>query len=121
MSRAERLLLLAFFAGLLALLGWTEPSATAFGAVAGAVTALAGARRLDRLRTRMDSRLGIVEGTPRGVRPTLLAVRVGLHLLVLGTLLLTTAFVPFDGDEVFAAAAAGATSFATVLTAWRLR
>jgi hypothetical protein len=49
------------------------------------------------------------------------AVRAGLHLLVLGGLLLSTVFVPFVGDELYAAASATVTGFAAVLTAARLR
>ena len=121
MSRPERLLLLAFFGVVLVLLGRGELPATAFGAVAGAVSGGVAAGRLKRLSGRMDARLGIVEQVPRGVRPARIAVRAGLHLLVLGTLLVTTLFVPFVGDEVYAASAAAVTAFAAVMTAWRLR
>ena len=120
MSRPERLLLITFFAGLLALLGWAELAATAIGAAVGAVPGVAVAGRLGRLSGRMDARLGIVEEPPRGVRPRRVLVRGGLHLLVLGGLFLTTAFVPFVGDEIFVGCAAGATALVAVLTAARL-
>lgn len=121
MSRIERLVLLGFFAVVLVLLGRGELTATVVGAVAGAVPAGVAAGRLKRLSGRMDARLGIVEQLPRGVRPRRLLVRAALHLLVLGALLLTTVFVPFIGDELYAASAAAVTAFAAVLTAWRLR
>lgn len=121
MSRPERLLLLVFFAVVLALLGRTELVSTAVGAVAGGVPALLAAGRLTRLSGRMDATLGEVEQRPTGLRPARVAVRAGLHLLVLGGLLLTTVFVPFIGDELYAASAAAVTGFAAVLTAARLR
>ena len=121
MSRPERLLLLAFFAGVLALLARTELTSTAVGAVAGAVPAVLLAGRLTRLSGRMDARLGVVEERPTGLRPVRVAVRAGLHLLVLGGLLLSTVFVPFVGDELYAASAAAVTGLAGALTAARLR
>ena len=120
MSRPERLLLLAFFAGVLALLARTELTSTAVGAVGGAVPAALAAGRLKRLRGRMDARLGEVEQRRTGLRPTRVAVRAGLHLLVLGGLLLMTVVIPFVGDELFAAGAAFATVGAATLTAARL-
>ena len=121
MSRPERLLLLAFFAVVLVLLGRTELTSTAVGAVGGAVPAALAAGRLKRLSSRMDARLGEVEQRRTGLRLVPVAVRAGLHLLVLGGLLLSTVFIPFVGDELYAAAAAGLTGFAAVLTAARLR
>ena len=121
MSRPERLLLLVFFGVVLAVLARGELPATALGAVAGAVPAVAVGGRLRRLSGRMDAKLGVVEERPRGVRPVRVGVRAGLHLLVLGGLLLSTVFIPFIGDELYAGAAAAATGFAAVLTAWRLR
>lgn len=121
MSRPERLLLLVFFAVVLVLLGIGEPTSTAIGAVAGAVPGALASSRLRRLSGRMDTTLGIVEPVPRGVRPRGLAVRAGLHLGVLGTLLLSTVFIPFIGDELYAASAAAATGLAGALTATRLR
>lgn len=121
MSRPERLLLLAFFAALLVVLARSEPAATAVGAVAGAVPAGLVSGRITRLSRRMDARLGTVEEVPRGVHPRRLAARAGLHLLVLGGLLLTTVLVPFVGDELFAASAGFTTAGAAVLTASRLR
>lgn len=121
MSRAERLLLLGFFAVLLVLLGRSELTSTVVGGVAGAVPGGLAAGRLTRLSGRMDAKLGVVEERRSGLRPARVAVRAGLHLLVLGSLLLTTFFVPFVGDEVYAAAAAAATCFAAALTAARLR
>ncbi|MCY7364430.1 MAG: hypothetical protein LH469_03810 [Frankiaceae bacterium] len=121
MSRPERLLLLAFFAVVLVLVGLGEPTSTAVGAVAGAVPGVLASSRLRRLSGRMDATLGIVEPVPRGVRPRALAVRAGLHLGVLGALLLSTLFIPFVGDELYAAAAAAVTGFAGALTAARLR
>lgn len=121
MSLPERLLLLAFFTVVLVLLGRSELSATAVGAVAGGVPALLVAGRLKRLSGRMDARLGEVEKRQTGLRPAAVAVRAGLHLLVLGGLLLSTVFVPFVGDELYAASAAFVTTGAAVLTAARLR
>ncbi len=121
MSRPERLLLLAFFAVVLVLLGRSELTSTAVGAVAGVVPAVLLAGRLSRLSSRMDARLGEVEVRRTGLRPARVAVRAGLHLLVLGGLLLSTVFVPFIGDELYAASAAAVTGFAAALTAARLR
>ena len=121
MSRPERLLLLAFFAVVLALLVRAELTAAVVGAVLGAVPGALAAGRLNRLSTRMDSRLGIVEERRRGVRAGPVVVRGGLHLGVLGLLLLTTIVIPFIGDEVFAASAALATAGAAAVTASRLR
>lgn len=121
MSRPERLLLLGFFAVLLVLLGSQELAPTAVGAAAGAVPGLAVAGRLGRLSSRMDTRLGIVEERPRGVRPRRLLVRGGLHLGLLAVIWLSTVVVPFVGDEISAASAAGVTAMAGALTAARLR
>ena len=121
MSRSERLLLLAFFTVVLVVLGSRELTSTVVGAVAGAVPAALAAGRLKRLSSRMDARLGEVEQRRTGLRLTRVAVQAGLHLLVLGGLLLTTVFLPFIGDELFAAAAALVTAGAAVLTAARLR
>ena len=121
MSRLERLLLLAFFAGVLALLARSELTSTGIGAVAGTVPALLVAGRLNRLSGRMDARLGIVEQRRRGVSPRRVLMRAGLHLLLLGGLLLSTVVVPFVGDELFAGSAAAVTAGAAVLTSARLR
>ena len=121
MSRPERLLLLVFFAAVLVLLSRSELTSTAVGAVAGAVPAVLVAGRLNRLSERMDQRLGTAEERRRGLRPGVVAVRAGLHLLVLGGLLLTTLVVPFIGDELYASGAAAVTAGAAVLTAARLR
>ena len=121
MSRPERLLLLVFFAVVLVLLGRTELTSTAVGFVAGGVPALLTAGRLKRLSGRMDARLGVVEKRRTGLRLRPVVSRAALHLLVLGGLLLSTVFVPFIGDELYAAAAAAVTAFAAVLTAARLR
>ena len=121
MSRLERLLLLAFFAAVLAVLVRREMTAAAIGAAAGTVPALLLAGRLHRLSARMDRRLGVVEERRRGLRPLQVAVRAGLHLALLGALLLSTFFVPFVGDELYAAGAAFVTAGAAVLTAAGLR
>lgn len=121
MSRAERLLLLAFFGVVLGLLARAELSSTLVGVVAGVLPSVVVAGRLRRLSSRMDARLGIVEERRRGLRPGRVVVRAGLHLLVLAGLLVTTFFVPFVGDELYAGSAAAATAFAAVLTAARLR
>ncbi|MDP9466545.1 MAG: hypothetical protein M3P31_04805, partial [Actinomycetota bacterium] len=47
--------------------------------------------------------------------------RAGVQVVVLGGLFVTTVFVPFVGDELFAGVAAGVTAFPLVLTAARLR
>ena len=121
MSRPERLLLLAFFAVVLLVLTQRELTSAVVGAVLGAVPAVLLAGRLQRLSGRMDRRLGTVEERRRGVRPAVVGVRAGLHLLVLGVLLLSTLVVPFVGDELYAASAAAVTAGAGVLTAARLR
>lgn len=121
MSRSERLVLLGLFAVVLVLLGWSEPVATAVGAAAGIVPGVAVAGRLTRLSGRMDARLGVVEERARGLRPRVLVMRGGMHLLVLGGLLLSTLFVPFVGDELYAGSAAAVTGLVAVLTAARLR
>jgi hypothetical protein len=121
MSRPERLLLLVFFAALLLVLSRRELTPTVVGAVLGVVPALLLAGRLHRQSARMDRRLGTVSERPRGVRPRVVGVRAALHLLVLAGLLLTTLFVPFVGDELYAAGAAAVTAGAGVLTAARLR
>ena len=122
MSRPERLVLLVFFAGLLALLGSEERDATAVGGVAGAVAGVAVAGRVRRLSRRMDARLGIDEPTPgRRLRPRAVAIRAVVQLAVLGMLLASTVFVPFVGHELFAGSAAAATALPAVLTAAGLR
>ena len=121
MSRVERLVLLVFFAALLALLGWMELEATVVGAVGGAVPAVLVASRLKRLSSRMDAKLGVVDTVPKGFRPVQVLVRGGLHLAVLAGLLIPMIFLPFIGDELFAGSAAAVTAFALVLTAARLR
>ena len=121
MSRLDRLLLLVFFAGLLVLLARSELTSTGVGAVAGAVPALLVAGRLRRLSGRMDARLGVVEERRRGGSLRRVLARAGLHLVLLGGLLLSTIVVPFVGDELFAGSAAAVTAGAAVLTAARLR
>ena len=121
MNRAERLLLLVFFVVVLLVLSRGELTSTVGGAVLGVVPAVLLARRLHRLSDRMDRRLGTVDEPRRGVRPGVVGVRAGLHLLVLGVLLVTTLLVPFVGDELYAAGAAAVTAGAGVLTASRLR
>lgn len=121
MSRPERLLLLTFFGVVLALLVVSEPTAAAVGGLLGAVPGILAAGRLNRLSTRMDTRLGIVEERRRGVRVRPLLVRAGLHLGGLGLLVLTTFVIPFIGDELFAASASFVTAGAAALTASRLR
>ena len=44
-----------------------------------------------------------------------------MQVVVLGGLFVTTVFVPFVGDELFAGAAAGVTALPLVVTAARLR
>ena len=121
MSRPDRLLLLAFFVGILVLLARDELTATGVGAVAGAVSAALLAGRLKRLSGRMDATLGVVEQRPRGIGVRRVGTRAVLHLVVLAGLWLTTIVVPFVGDELYAAAAGATTAGAAVLTAARLR
>ena len=121
MSRWERLLLLVFFGGLLFLLGRTELAATATGAAAGVVAGVVVSGRLRRLGKRMDDRLGQDDAAATGFRLRRLLVRAGGQLVVLGGLFLTTVFVPFIGDELYAASAAAVTALPAVLTAARLR
>lgn len=121
MTRLERLVLLGFFAAVVALLASSRPLAALVGGVAGAVVGVLLAGRLRRLSRRMDERLGHEPVAVKGIRPRSLALRAGAHLGVLGFLLLGIAFVPFIGDELFIGAASGATTMPAVLTAWRLK
>jgi hypothetical protein len=121
MNWLERLVLLLFFAGLLALLGYAEPEATAVGAVAGLVPAVVVAARLKRLSERMDAKLAVVETVPKGFRPMQVVVRGGVHLALLAGLLVPTIFLPFIGDELFAGCCAAVTAFAATVTASKLR
>jgi hypothetical protein len=121
MTRRERLLLLAFYAVVLALLARSEPNAVALGGVTGVAAGLAVSGRLRRLGHRMDARLGVDDDQPSGFVLRRPLVRAGLQLLVLGGLLVSTVFLPFVGDELFAASAATATAVPLVVTAARLR
>ena len=121
MTRAERLLLLAFFAAVLAVLGGWEPTATAVGGVAGAGAGVAAAGRVRRVRERVDARIGPDDDVPTGFALRRPAVRAGTHVVVLGGLFVTTVFVPFVGDEVWAGSSAAVTAFPLVLTAVRMR
>lgn len=121
MTRRERLLLLAFFTALLVLLVRDEPEAAAVGGVAGAVAGVLLSGRLRRLSSRMDARLGADERRPTTFSARRPLVRAAVQLAVLGGLLVTTVFVPFVGDELFAGAAAAVTALPAVVTAARLR
>ena len=121
MTRSERLLLVAFFGVVLVLLAGAEPTATALGGVAGLGAGVVAAGRVRRLSARMDARLGPDDARPTGFALRRPAVRAGAHVVMLGGLLLTTAVVPFVGDELYAGSAAAATAFPLVLTAARLR
>ena len=122
MTRAERLLLLALFAVLLAVLGGWEPTATAVGGVAGAGAGVVVAGRSRRIRERIDATLGPDDSpAPTGFALRRPAVRAGVQVVVLGGLFVTTIVVPFVGDELFAGAAAGVTALPLVVTAARLR
>ena len=120
MSRLERLLLLVFLAGLVALLARGAPVATGIGAVAGLAAGVVVAPRVRRLRSRIDSRMG-ADPPATGIRPRRLLSRVVAHLAVLGVLLVSTVLIPFIGDELFAGLAAAATGLPFVVTASRLR
>lgn len=121
MTRVERIVLLAFFAAVVALLASARPVAALLGGAAGVVVGVLVAGRVRRLSARMDSTLGADPVLAKGIRPRALGVRAGAHLAVLVVLLLGIAFVPFIGDELFIAVATGATTLPAVLTAWRLR
>ena len=122
MTRAERLVLIAFFAVLLSVLGGWEQTATTVGGVAGAGAGVAVAGRSRRLAERIDAKLGPDDSpAPTGFAVRRPLSRAGLQVVVLGSLFVTTVFVPFVGDELFAGAAAGVTAFPLVLTAARLR
>jgi len=121
MTRAERLVLLAFFVAVLAVLGGWEPTATAIGGVAGAGAGVAAAGRVRRVRERVDARIGPDEDPATGFALRRPAVRAGTHVVVLGGLFVTTVFVPFVGDEIWAGSSAAVTAFPLVLTAARLR
>lgn len=121
MTRRERVLLLAFFAVVLTLVARSEPVAAAVGGVAGAAAGVLVSGRLQRLGRRMDERLGAEPARRPGFSLRRPLVRAGLQVLVLGGLLLSTVFVPFIGDELYAASAAAVTALPAVLTAARLR
>lgn len=121
MTRPERLLLIAFFAAVLSVLGAWEPAAAAIGGVAGAGAGVAAAGRVSRVRARMDARLGPDDSPVTGFQPRRPMLRAGTHVVVLGGLFVTTIFVPFVGDELYAGSAAAVTAFPLVLTAVRLR
>lgn len=121
MTRRERVLLLAFFAVVLTLVARNEPVAAAVGGVAGAAAGVLVSGRLQRLGRRMDERLGAEPARHPGFSLRRPLVRAGLQVLVLGGLLLSTVFVPFIGDELYAASAAAVTALPAVLTAARLR
>ena len=122
MTRAERLVLLGFFAVVLSLLGGWEPTATAIGGVAGAGAGVAVAGRSRRLSERIDAMLGPDDTpAPTGFSVRRPLARAGVQLVVLGGAFVTTIFVPFVGDELFVGAAAGGTAFPLVMTAARLR
>ena len=121
MTRAERLLLIAFFAVLLSVLGGWEQTATAIGGVAGAGAGVAVASRSKRLTERIDAKLGPDDSSaPTGFELRRPLARAAVQTAVVGGLFVTTVFVPFVGDELFAGAAAGATAFPLVITAARL-
>ena len=120
MTQPERLLLLAFFALILAGLVRLAPLVGSTGLVVGLVAGVAAAGRLGRLRSRIDARLG-TDDRRTGFSLRTVLLRVVAHLLVLGALVLPTVLVPFIGDELFAGAAAFATAVPLVLTAARLR
>ena len=120
MTRPERLLLLAFFALILVGMVRLAPIVGSTGLVVGLVAGGAVAGRLGRLRSRIDARLGTDDArTGCSLRRVLL--RVVVHLLVLGSLVLPTVLVPFIGVKLFAGAAAFVTAVPLVLTAARLR
>jgi hypothetical protein len=122
MTRAERLLLIAFFAVVLSVLGGWEQTATAIGGVAGAGAGVAIAGRSRRLTAKIAAKLGPEDDpAPTGFVVRRPVARAGVQVVVLGGLFVTTIFVPFVGDELFAGAAAGVTAFPLVLTAARLR
>ena len=117
MTRPERLLLIAFFAVVLSVLGGWEPTAAALGGVAGAGAGVAAAGRVARLRTRIDARLGPDDAPATGFAVRRPLARAGVHGVVLGGLFVTTVVVPFVGDELFVGSAAAVTAFPLVLTA----
>ena len=121
MTRSERLLLIAFLGIVLAALGGAEPTATALGATAGVGAGVVAARRLGRVRARMDARIGPDDAPATGFALRRPAVRAAVHLVVLGGLFVTIALVPFVGDELYAGSASAVTAFPLVLTAARLR
>lgn len=121
MNRRERLLLLAVFVVVLVLLARAEPEATALGGVAGAGAGVLLSGRLRRLSRRMDERLGPEERRTTGFAVRRPLLRAGLLLVVLGGLFLTTVFVPFVGDELYAGSAAAVTALPAVLTVVGLR
>ena len=121
MTRRERLLLLALFAVVLVLLGRDELTSTILGGVTGGAAGVLITGRLRRLGSRIDDRLGAEDTASIRFSARRPLLRAGALLLVLGGLLLSTVFVPFIGDELFAGAAAAVTALPAVVTAARLR
>ncbi len=121
MIARERLLLLAFFGLILAGAAGARPLFALAGGVVGAVVGLLAVGRVRRFSTRMDARLGPDPARDRRFSLRRVLVRAGVHLGVLSVALFSTAVVPFLGDDLFAAAAAGLTAFPAVLTGAHLR
>lgn len=122
MTRLERLVVTVLLSALVVALVSRQPVAGLLGAFAGGVLGYALVGRLRRLRRRVDARLGADEPVPGRLplRPAVVVRRMVLQLGLLGVLVLTTALVPFAGDDAFAAVAAAVTALPAVLTAERL-
>jgi hypothetical protein len=121
-TRRERLAVLAVLVVLVAAFVLRQPVAAGFGALAGVAGGLALDDRLDRLRRRVDARLGDDVEVPRtGLRVEVVVRRVLLQVVVLAGLLVVVAFTPFAGENVLALLATAATALPAVLTAQRLR
>lgn len=122
MTTRERLAVLAALLVLVALFVAAQPVAAGFGALAGVAAGLALDDRLNRLRRRVDARLGDDLEVPRtGLRIEVVVRRLLLQVAVLAALLVVVLVTPFTGDRVMALLGTAATALPAVLTAERLR
>lgn len=121
MNRLERLVVLTGHLLVLAALLALRPFPAVLGTAAGVVAAVSVARRVARLRAKVDARIGEDEPPPaRGLRRPVLITRAVALAGVLVALWVVTLLVPFAGERAYAALAAAATAFPAVLTAERL-
>ena len=113
---------LACLVVLIALFVAAQPLSAGFGLLAGLAAGLAVDDRLDRVRRKVDARIGADVAVPRsGLRVEVVAWRMLLQVAVLGALLVVVLLTPFTGDRVMALLGTAATALPAVLTWQRLR